>query len=121
MPLHQHQWVFAGEVVIPVTDTNNVDPSFNRLEYCVICGSLRIQFGQIWRYWSSNVTKQFLGQFTKISNNVLKTPPSEFKIRPPDRKASRLGRNLTDLMKEEQPNIMLARLLKKGNPDAKNN
>jgi hypothetical protein len=122
MPLHQHQWVFAGEVVIPTTDVDyDPDPSFNRLEYCIICGSLRIQFGEIWRNWSSDITKKFLGQFTKTSNSVLKAPPTEFKIGPPHRSAKKLGRGLADLLKERQPLTTLTQLLEKGKPDAKNN
>lgn len=100
MPSHEHQWVFAGEVVIP-TRTNEVhgDP-FNRLEYCVDCGAFRIQFKQHWRYWYSDATKKFLGQFNRETHKVLKISPSEFRIAPPARDSNRLGRGLKDIAME---------------------
>jgi hypothetical protein len=96
MPSHEHRWVYAGDVAIPTKDEILGDP-FNRLEYCIECGAFRIQFGSRWRYWYSDVTKQFLNQFNREIHTVLKVPPAEFKLGPPVRGANRLGRGLKDI------------------------
>lgn len=124
MPSHEHQWTFAGEVVIP-TSTNEIhgDP-FNRLEYCVECGAFRIQFGQNWRYWYSSATKKFLDQFTGETHRVLKLPPAEFKMAPPARGSHRLGRGLKDVVSTSLVGGRswkgMFATIEKGKPDAKN-
>jgi hypothetical protein len=126
MTSHQHQWVFAGEVVIP-TNTNEIPGNpFNRLEYCIVCGGLRIKFKDRWRYWYSDATKKFLDQFNQEEHRVLKFPPTEFVLgRMLQRENARLGRGLKDIAATAQVgNKNWKRLFslptpKKGKPDAK--
>ena len=119
MSSHAHQWVFAGEVVIP-TSTNEVHGNpFNRLEYCIVCGGFRIKFHSRWRYWYSDVTKKYLDQFNKEEHRVLKTAPPEFRLAPSVREVRRLGRGLGDLLPSTKNWTLNFYRQLKGKPDAK--
>ena len=102
MTTHEHQWVFAGEVVIPQRGTEpRGNEDFHRLEYCIVCGTNRIRFGSTWRFWYSDASKQFLQKFDQEVHKTVRTLNPEFSLEPPisivSRSPIRLGRGLSDL------------------------
>jgi hypothetical protein len=119
MSTHEHQWIFAGEVVIPTKEPEISNDPFNRLEYCIVCGAFRIRFGHHWRFWYSDATKEYLGQFDAESHKVLKLAPPEFKLRPPARGEKRLGRGLVDLLETMKNRTDESGIFTKRKPDAK--
>jgi len=93
MSAHEHQWIFAGEVVVPTKETHlHSALTFNRLEYCITCGTLRIKFGAAWRFWYSDASKQFLSQFDEESHKVIPLSSSGFNLEPPINGAWKLSK-----------------------------
>lgn len=107
--VHEHQWVFAGELALTLTEAEmqRGDIEFRRLEYCVDCGMVRVQFGANWAVWSSEATKQWLAKYSDEHNVVLKNPPKEFRLTHPRPSPQRLGRGLADLSQLPPPGDLM--------------
>ena len=109
MSTHDHHWVYLCDVMLAYTekDLRAVDPAISRLEYCMHCGTVRTHLhGNTWAVVESTLTKDFLKNFEKTTNQTVKKPPLEFTFRPsrvlPSR-GKRLGRGLGDLLKQGSP------------------
>ena len=89
---HQHQWVYTGDLIVTINDSqNHSDAGIRRLEYCVDCGTIRVKFGTRWWSWYSAASRQFLSKF----DDKIPTP------------TKRLGRGLQHLLEKTQPALKL--------------
>lgn len=119
MPSHEHHWVYTGDLLITLSEAqSHGDAELRRLEYCIECGAIRVQFGAKWWFWYSDVSKQFLSKFEGETHAVV-PPPAGFKVAVPS-SVQRLGRGLQELLKEAQSHGTSLKLLlggKKGEPE----
>jgi hypothetical protein len=100
---HEHRWSFLGELALSLSeqDLRQGMPSLRRIEYCVECGSIRVQFDNRWAHMESTTTKKFLSQFETTEDTVLPEKPTEiFASARVTVSKQRLGRGLSDLMKQ---------------------
>jgi hypothetical protein len=108
MSTHNHHWVYLCDALLSYTekDLQAVDAEPKKLLYCMHCGTAGVQFGNKIAVVESTLTRDFLKNFEKTTNQVVKKPPPEFLFRPskvlPPR-GKRLGRGLTDLLKQGSP------------------
>lgn len=95
--IHEHQWVYLGDLALTVS-SRETDVSLRRLEVCIECSTLQVQFSSGWYVMRPEATKKFLEDFDEEAVGICVDPPQEFRIRSPERKKQkRLGRGLADL------------------------
>lgn len=120
---HTHQWVFLGELLMTYTkaELRRSDPDLRRLEHCCICSTVRLHMGgDSWAVVQGEVTRDFLQQFETEKSQTVKTPSPQLTFRVPKTNKSRLGKGLSDLMREAQQHGTEIKGLFPAKPEKKN-
>lgn len=100
---HVHEWVYLGDLALVVSKKES-DVNLRRVEYCVGCSTLRVQFPSGWYDMRGSATERFLEQYEgEVAGTVHRIAPMKFKPRPPHSKPSRLGLTLDELYRRAIP------------------
>ena len=100
MTTHTHGWVYVGDILLEETSTH-------RAEFCLGCGTFRVNFVLGWSYLVPDCSKELLRDVDKIDHTYL-GPADSLGPRP---SRAGLGRGLKDIF-ASQPISRLDRLLK---------
>jgi len=118
MSIHNHHWVYLCDALLPFTeeDLQVVEAEPKRLLYCMHCSTVAVQLGSKLSEVQGTITKDFLKNFEKTTDHVVKKPPPEFlfrpsKVLPPQKR--RLGRGLAELLSSSPANGIRGLLPKK--------
>lgn len=99
--IHEHQWAYLGDLALVVSKREQ-DVDLRRIEYCVKCSTVRVQFPSGWYEMQGDVTKEFLKHVGgSNAGTVFKITPLEFRPKPP--KKSRLGKTLATISNRPMP------------------
>lgn len=120
---HEHQWIFLGELLMTYSrkELKHNSPDIRRLEYCGGCSMARLHMqGDTWAVVQGQVTKEYLAQFESETSRVVTNPPPELTFKKTSSKPQRLGRGLSDLMREVQKHSRSIPGLFPAKPEKKN-
>ena len=122
MSTHEHRWVYVFDALLHLGDKSKQEAGGSRVEYCTECSSMRVLLSSSrWAYLQGEITKQYLAEYEEEASSAVANPPDEFRISKAievrvSKKQQRLGRGISDLMKQATNQSPLLRLVTDNTP-----